>query len=305
MKILKFLLLFFIYSNSFLGISQNNETIIADLDTVKKDSIEILPVYNKLKLAFNYSSANTFLGRKDSVSIPILTPSFRYTSTKLYFFQGSLVHTNTTSKIFDELDLKLGKRYYGGEHYDGSISYAHYFFSPQVSRINSFVNNDINIYNGFDFNLLYSALSLDFTYGKKTATVKAKKTGKTYNLTAVSRDISMTWMNLKQFYFYELFNSNDLFILTPELDFVFGTQNSIHLYHKKNNTANTTEAAFKTRAITFNLDFLYIIKKLSINISPYVTFPQNPSVGQSSKPYFVIYGGLFYTWKWEHKKTAK
>ena len=305
MKFLKFLFFFFINSISTFGISQNNETIIADLDTVKKDSIEILPVYNKLKLAFNYSSANTFLGRKDSVSIPILSPSIRYTSSKLFFFQSSLVHTNTTSKIFDELDLKLGKRYYGGEHYDGSISYAHYFFNPQVSRINSFVNNDINIYNGFDFNFLYSALSLDYTYGKKSATITTKKTGKTYTLTAVSRDISMTWMNLRQFYLYEVIKPVDLLIITPELDFVFGTQNSIHLYHKKNNTANSSEAAFKTRAITFNLDFLYILNKLSINISPYVTFPQNPSLGQSSKPYFVLYGGLFYTWKWENKKTAK
>ncbi len=297
------LLLFFILSlpNNFL--SQVNDSLILKLDTLKKDSITIDPLYRKFKISLNYSSATTFLGRKDSVSIPLLSPSIRYITSKNYFYQASLVHTNTTAKLFDELDIKIGKRYFGGNNYDGSISYGHYFFSPQVSRLNSFVNNDINIYNGYDFNYIYSAISLDYTHGKKSFYIKAPKTGKTYKLTAISRDFTLSWINFHQFYFYELFNSKDLFIFTPEIDFIFGTQNSIHLYRNKNN--QTEEERFKSRAITVNLDFLYILNKLSINFSPYVTFPQNTSVGQSSKPYFVIYGGLFYTWKWEHKKTAK
>jgi hypothetical protein len=284
-------------------ISQINDSLISKIDTLKKDSIDELPLYRKFKLSFNYSSATTFLGRKDSISIPILSPSMRYISSKNYFYQATLVHTNTTNKLFDELDIKVGKRYFGGENYDGSISYGHYFFSPQVSRLNSFVNNDINVYNGYDFKYIYSALSFDYTHGKKSFYIKGPKTGKTYKLTAISKDFTLTWINLHQFYFYEIFNQNDLFIVTPEIDLVYGTQNSIRLYRNKNN--QSVEERFKARAVTINLDFLYILNRLSINFSPFVTFPQNPSEGQNSKPYFVLYGGLFYTWKWEHKKTAK
>jgi len=280
--------------------SQNNQSILQRLDTIRKDSLEIDPIFRRVKISLNYSSATTFLGRKDTISIPILSPSFKYTTSKNFIYQISLVHTNTTNKLFDELDVKIGKHFYIGEKYDASLSYSHFFFNKSVSRINSFVNNDINFYNGFDFNYFYSAINTDFTYGKKTFTIKGKKKNKTHNLTVVSRDISLTWINLRQFYFYEFFNQNDKFIVTPEIDLVFGTQNSIRLY-KNINTKQTAASRFQIRAITLNLDLLYVYKQLSFNISPFVTFPKNVVEGQASKPYFVIYAGLFYAWKWEKK----
>lgn len=281
--------------------SQNDNTSPENIDTLNIDSIEIDPVFYRLKLAFNYSSANTFLGRKDSISIPLLSPMVKFTFANNLYLQTSLVHTNTTTKIFDELDSKIGYRHFLGDHLDGAISYTHYFFNPSVTRLNSLVNNDVNLYFGYDMNFLYSSISLDYSYGSQSSTITSKKNSKEKIIKELSRDITVSWMNMRQFYFYELFSTTDKLIFTPEIDILLGTQNSIHLYKKKIKPTKMF-SSFNPKAINVNIDLLYVKKRLSINLSPYATFPLNVSLGESSKPYFVIYGGVFYTWKWEKKK---
>ncbi len=273
-------------------------------DSILPDSIEIIPKINRLKISFNYSSANTFLGRNDTVSIPLLSPSFKYTSHTNFFTQLSLVHTNTTSSIFDELDLKLGYRYFLGDRFDFSVSYTRFFFNSNVSRLNSLVNHDFNLYAGYDFEYFYSGLSFDYTYGKKSYTYVTKKTNKKFLINAISKDYAFSWMNYRQFYLYDIIKSKDKLIVTPEIDLILGTQNSVHLYVKKSNS-NYSSSPIQPRALILNLDLIYVVRNFSFNLSPYETIPFNSSESDSSKPYFVLYGGIYYTWKWEKKEKRK
>ncbi len=289
-------------------------------DTVVSDSID--PVYRRLRLAFNYSSANTFLGKKDSISIPILTPTIKYTTSKDFFYQLNLVHSNTTDKLFDQLDLRAGYNHYFNDQWNATISYTRSFYSKAVDRFNSIVNNDINLYVGYDWDYVYSALSLDYTSGSKayaytyydTLTgplgkkhiIESKESG---NLSA--KDFTVTFMNSRQFYFYDLFNEVDKLIVCPEIDVYFGTQNSVQqsstirklVKGKKQKTitsSNNTTSPFM--AYSFNLDLRYVYKRITLNLSPYYTIPQKmASDTYVQQPFFVMYGGLFYTWKWEKK----
>jgi hypothetical protein len=289
--------------------------------TVTDTGVEIDTVYRRFRVAINYSSANTMLGKRDSIPIPILSPTIKYTTSKDFFYQVSLVHSNTTSKMFDEVDLKLGKSFYFGDRWDASVSYTRYIFSKEVDRLSAVVNNDINAYVGFDWTYVYTGLSLDYTTGKKTVpyhttdTVFAKKANK-YVLVDNSgytyveaKDFTMTLMNSKQFYFYEVLNENDRLIITPEIDVMYGTQNGVETsattkkiakgkgkYTKSTSTTTKTNTPFL--AYVFNLDFRYTIKRFTFNFSPYYTIPQNISAGAASSPYFVAYGGVFYTIKW-------
>jgi len=294
---------------------------------VNEETIENEPVYRRFRASLNYSSANTLLGKRDSIPIPILTPTLKYTSSKDFFYQMSLVHSNTTNKLFDELDLKIGKNFYLGDRWNFTLSYTRFIFSKEVDRLNAVVNNDFNAYAGFDWGHdIYTGLSLDYTTGKKTVqyhtidTVFAKK-GNKYVLVDNSgytyieaKDFTMTFMNSVTYYFYELFNENDKLIFTPEIDVMYGTQNGVEtsattkkLAKGQGKYAKSTSETIKTNSpflsYTFNLDFRYVFKKFTINLSPYYTIPRNISLGAASNPYFVMYGGLVYTLKWEHKKN--
>ncbi len=321
-----FVLLFTSISNDFYAQNVGNTSHIGDT-IVNEETIENEPVYRRFRTSLNYSSANTLLGKRDSIAIPILTPTFKYTTSKDFFYQVSLVHSNTTNKLFDELDLKIGKNFYLGERWNFTLSYARFIFSKDVDRLSAVVNNDFNAYVGFDWGHdIYTGLSLDFTTGKKTVpyhsidTVFAKKANK-YVLVDNSgftyiqaKDFTMTFMNSITYYFYELLNDNDKLIFTPEIDVVYGTQNGVETsattkkLTKGNgkNTKSTSQTVTTNTpflSYTFNLDFRYVLKKFTINLSPYYTIPQNIGAGAASNPYFVMYGGLVYTLKWEHKKN--
>lgn len=306
--------IFFIQNFSFSQSTSQDTTVV--------DSI-IVPTYRKLRFAFNYSSATTLLGKKDSVSIPILSPSIKYTTSKDFFYQASLVHTNTTSQLFDELDLRVGYNYYFSDRWDASISYTRFFFSKEVDRLNAIVNNDINLYLGFDWTYVYSALSFDYTSGERTFNYQTQDTiygkkGKKYvvvltdnNSTISSKDYTLTFMNSKQFYFYDVLKKEDKIILTPEIDIYFGTQNAVQNDNSTKKLAKakkqisqsyTSNTSIPFMAYNINLDFRYTIKRWTLNLSPFYTIPQKVSNEvQTSSPYFVMYGGIFYTWKWLKK----
>ncbi len=294
---------------------------------INQETIENEPVYRRFRTSLNYSSANTLLGKRDSIAIPILTPTFKYTTSKDFFYQLSLVHSNTTNKLFDELDLKVGKNFYIGERWNFTLAYARFIYSKYIDRINTVVNNDFNAYAGFDWGHdVYTGLSLDYTSGKKTIayytvdSVLPKKGNKyilvdnTENTYIQAKDFTMTFMNSITFYFYELLNESDKLIVTPEIDVVYGTQNGVETISSSKKIAKgkgknfkSTTQTIKTNtpflSYTFNLDFRYVLKRFTINLSPYYTIPQNISLGAASNPYFVMYGGLVYTLKWEHKKN--
>lgn len=297
-------------------------------DTLKNEISEIeYPAYRRLRFSLNYSSANTMLGKRDSIAIPIFTPTFKYTTSKDFFYQFSLVHSNTTSKVFDELDLKVGKNFYVGEKWNFTLSYARYIFSKDVDRLSAVVNNDLNAYAGYDWgHEIYTGLSLDFTSGKKKVpfhTIENKFDKKQNKYVLVdntgytdiqARDFTMTLMNSVTFYFYDLLISEDRLILTPEIDVIWGTQNGVEtsastkkLAKGNGKLAKSTTQTITTNtpflAYTFNLDFRYVMHRFAWNLSPYYTIPQNIIPGAKNAAYFVMYGGVIYTLKWERKKN--
>jgi hypothetical protein len=300
-------LLFIIFPYIF---SQNSS------DTLLVDSLKT-PTYRRFKASLNYSSANTLLGKKDSVSIPLLSPSFKYTTSKNIFYQISLVHTNTTAKIFDELDAKIGYNYDFNYRWSASIAYTHYFFNKNVDRLNSMVNNDVNLYVAYDWDILYSAISLDYTSGKKTFNTTDTIFGKKGKYALVestsslsSKDFTATFMNSRQFFFFELLTKKDRLIISPEIDVYYGTQNSVEnnqrtlnakklkkTYSQTSNTSNIVPFM----AYTFNLDLRYTIDQITFNLSPFYTVPQKIGNESTTKPYFVMYGSIYYSIKWIKK----
>ena len=303
-------ILVLIFINFTYLLSQNSS------DTLLLDTLQS-PKYRRFKASLNYSSANTLLGKKDSIPIPLLSPSFKYTTSKNIFYQISLVHTNTTAKIFDELDAKIGYNYDFNDRWSASIAYTHYFFNKNVDRLNSMVNNDVNLYVAYDWDILYSAISLDYTGGKKTFNTTDTIFGKKGKYALVestsslsSKDFTATFMNSRQFFFFELLTKKDRLIISPEIDVYYGTQNSVEnnqrtlnakklkkTYSQTSNTSNIVPFM----AYTFNLDLRYTIDQITFNLSPFYTVPQKIGNESTTKPYFVMYGSIYYSIKWIKK----
>ena len=107
-------------------------------------------------------------------------------------------------------------------------------------------------------------------------------------------------MNSRQFYWYEVFDSSDKFILTPEIDVYYGTQNGLQVYGDKKLETQNISSGFGLKSVAFNLDAMYVIdNRLTFNISPYYTFPYDVTSGERLESFFVLYGGIYYTLKWE------
>src|SRR5574337_59065 len=96
------------------------------------DSSETTQTHSKLKISANYSSNNTYKGRKDTTNTPIISPMLKYTTKSNFFFMATLVNVPGAKKMFDELDLGLGQRFNFSDKWYGSISYSHFFFDSGV-----------------------------------------------------------------------------------------------------------------------------------------------------------------------------
>lgn len=264
--------------------------------TVTPDSS--LPIkYSKLKIELDYSSSNTFIGRKDSINIPVITPYLKYTTKNRFFFTSSLVHSSETKLFFDELDLGAGKKFVFSDNCDGSISYTRYFFDSKVQRLRSTVVDYFSTYIGYDYKILYSRLSFGRSGGSTKNGKKKVTTPKSLN------DYCFTLANSHTFYFDDVIKKDDEFYVSPEVDFQLSTQNFLVTYKGKKDAVykeyQKQASKFSFTAITFYLDVSYQIKNFVFDFMPYYTIPMNSPTGENSSPYLVYTGSIYYTIKWK------
>jgi len=263
--------------------------IISANDSLRNDK------QRKLKIALDYSSDNTFKGRRDTTNTPLISPNIKYTGRSGLFAQAALFDVpgkKRKTKVFDELDLGVGKNFDISEKWDASVAYSHYFYDSKVARIKSSVQNDFNASLNYDWDILYNQLVADVNMGAP----KSKK-GKT--VSRRSLDYSLTLVSMHDFDIK--LNENNKLTISPEADILFGTQNFLTSYKGKTDLAyaqfQKQASAFNLTAYIFYINVSWKVKKLTASISPYYTIPENMPQGESSKPYFVMSGSIYYTFK--------
>ncbi len=263
-------------------------------DSIDTASVDIK--YRTFKMALDYSSENTFKGRRNTTNIPVLTPYFRYTTKQGFFVKASIVDAPTQkklTKLFDELDAGLGWMFDFSDAWNGSVSYTHYFYNAKVARLKSSVQSDFNLSTGYDWDIVYSQLLFDYNPGNPKLVVNGKKTPKR------TQDYSITFANSHDFIF--IFNNESKLIISPELDVIWETQNFLAAYKGKLDTAPKKylqqASAFSFAAYILYLNVTYKIKRFSIAAYPSYTIPQNVPEGESSTPFFVMSGRIAYTIK--------
>ncbi len=264
--------------------------------TSSSDTTSFEKKYRKFKIALDYSSENTFKGRKNTTNIPILSPFFKYIGKSGFFTQVSLVDvpTGKIKKVFDELDAGAGWIFNFSDQWDGSISYMHYFYDSGVARLKSAVKSDLNTSVGFDWDILYSQLLFDINADNPKNSNKGKAIPKH------TKDYTLTFANTHYFYFY--FKEGRKLTASPEADVLLGTQNFYAAYKGKLDATAHTKYQKQVTTFTLTAYILYLnvnykIKKFAVGLTPSYTIPQNVPEGESSTPFFVMSGRVSYTFR--------
>ena len=264
-------------------------------DSSKTDTA-IVKKYSKYKFELSYSSNSTYNGRKDtSNNSQLISPSFKYTSKSKFYIKTSLVNSSGSKKVFDEFDASLGQKFRFAKNWDGNLSYSHYFYDSNVSRIRATIQNDIFASTGYDWKVLYSQLQFDWGGGSNKFKYKGKSVSKK------THDITFILANSHQFWLDDVLKKGDDLVIMPEVDILYGTQNFLATYKgKRDSTSRAYQKEASKYVITgyiMTLDISYDIKNFTVGISPYYTIPANVPGGGSSTPYFVMYGSIYYTIK--------
>jgi len=284
-------LLYFIFSTASL--------FAFEVDSTKtSDSTKLSEKQRKLKIGIDYTSDNSFNGRKGTVKTPMLSPLVKYTARSGFYTEAAVVSAPTTKSknIFDELDAGVGWLFDFSDNWDGSASYTHYVYASGVSRLRSSLQNDVSLSAGFDWDILYSRLIADYYLSDPKTSKKGKikvKNSKDYNITVANMhdfDIKLT--------------KNSMLTISPEADVLFGTQNFLAAYKGKTDTSKYAKQAssFTLTSYLFYLDVKYRVKNFSILLSPSYTIPQNVPEGESATPYFIMSASVYYTFKSKDKQ---
>jgi len=262
-----------------------------------KDSTTDTPKKSYFQAGISYLSDNVYLGRKDSVMIPYVTPTFGYYHKSGVYINGSFSYLLLSGQNrVDAFVLEAGYDFNIGD-FEGSINGVKNFYNTQSTNVKSEISSSAGVSMGYDFGFIRPSAAVTLSFG--TATDYALALGLEHTFSAAA----------------------DKLEITPSFLLNAGTQNYYGSYYNKRRygkrktkngvpltydiSADLSEVSkFKTMDYEFNVPIDYTIKKFTFNFTPSFAIPVNPntvtllikpSVGQPvSKTFTESLSHVFY-----------
>lgn len=223
-------------------------------------------------LGVNYQNDNVYMGRKDSLKLPYITPSIGYYDKSGLYVTTALSYLTAAENNRIDLVTLEGGYHYLKNNFEAQAAAIKYFYNSQSTSVKSEVKGALNAYTAYDFG--YIKPSLEATLNVGTAS-----------------DINTT-LGLEHT-FYMINNKLDV---TPAVFVNAGTRNYYGAYYSKRRynalrkkkrlagtnyydiTAQVTDATkFKLSDYEFNLPVYYTCGKFSFNVTPSFAIPVNPA----------------------------
>jgi hypothetical protein len=127
-----------------------------------QDSTSLNDKTSLFSFDINYLSDNVYLGRKDSVVIPYITPGITYKHRSGLFAAASISYLPNEGRI-DQFTLDAGY-YFGRKGWDNGITISKSFYSSESFNIAADLNSSISASTSYDFGFikpgLYGSVSL-------------------------------------------------------------------------------------------------------------------------------------------------
>lgn len=218
------------------------------------------------KASASYLSDDVYFGRKDSVNIPYLTPSFRYYNKSGIFVTGSASYLSTESRI-DAYTLGAGYMF-ATKKWVGEFMADKYFFNNQSYNVKSEVKADAGAELNYDTGPLEFSLSSTFSFSDATDIAAG-----------IGLDHSFSMMD-------------DNLEITPTINMNGGTQYYYDAYYRKRRYVKKRKGQPDPRTITAytlnpgkfrildyeaSLPIEYDPGKFRFNFTPAFVFPVSPN----------------------------
>jgi hypothetical protein len=116
-----------------------------------------------------FTSDAAYLGRKDSVAIPYVTPQIGYVHSSGWNITGSLSYLpRSGDNRIDVFTLGTGYDFSIGDKFYAGAEYNHNFFSNQSYSVLAGVANSISAYGGYSLSFIDVGVGADMNFGSET-----------------------------------------------------------------------------------------------------------------------------------------
>jgi hypothetical protein len=237
-----------------------------------KDSIDkLISVKSYFQASLSYLSDNVYLGRKDSVAAPYITPMFGYYHKSGLYINASASYLPTAGENrVDLVAIETGYSFKAG-NFDGQANAAKFWYSSASYNVRSELKGSLSFFSAYDLGFIKPTLLPVLNIGNKI-------------------DFALT-MGLEHTFYLD----DDAIDITPELNVNESTLNFYSSYYKvrrysvkrkkkttivKGSVSGNVLDAGKFRMLDyeFTVPLSYAIKKFTFNFTPVYSIPVSPSV---------------------------
>lgn len=237
------------------------------------------------KVSTSYLTNSVYGGRKDSTTLPYITPSIGYYDKSGFFVKGSLAYLSATGNSrIDLFSVETGYDFTISDNLSGGIYASKYFYNNSSTAVRSEMKGGLGGNLDYDLGAITLSSGLDLSFSSKT-------------------DITASGAVAHGIYFGEKGNE---WGFTPTIAINFGTQNYYQDYIKNRkskggsrgsggNSGGSGSTIVTSGSNKFNiLDYelsapiTYDGNKWGLFFTPTYAIPQNPlSIASSSSSDYV------------------
>ena len=133
--------------------------------SIKKDSTA--PKKSHWVAGLTFQNNDVYLGRRDSVAVPYLSPSFGYHDKSGFFITATASYLLTPGEHrFDAGSIEGGYSY-ESDHFSTEITAAKDFFSDQSFAVTSEILGRLSAHFSYDFDVIEPFVDIDANLGEK------------------------------------------------------------------------------------------------------------------------------------------
>ncbi len=215
--------------------------------------------------SLEYTNNSVYLGRKDSLVTPYLSPTLGYYDKSGLFIEGnvSLLLRSGATRI-DQSAIRAGYDFSKG-NFSGELAAEKDFYNSNSTNVRAEVKGSLSLLVGYDFGVIETMLTPGINFGHKN-------------------DFTLQWQVDHAFTADE-----DKFSITPSFLLNGSTRNFYGSYFGKRKLKKTGQNAqvdavvndasqFKIMDYELSLPLSYTVNRVTFGLNPSYAIPQNPAV---------------------------
>src|SRR5450631_2589356 len=138
------------------------------LKELQKEGLLLVPKKSYLAAGLSFLNNNVYLGRKDSVNIPYITPDMAYYFKSGFYIESSLSYVISFAQNRIDAGTFSGGYNFISKNYIGEVTASKFFYSSQSTNVKSEVKGSLDYYNSYNFGFITPTVTATLDFGTKT-----------------------------------------------------------------------------------------------------------------------------------------